>query len=116
MRNYPAAYQATKGSALDIDKEFYQQIAEATDQRTLVNKFTIPIRSGQAWEVPAGHVFRIVTVEGPQLGDVNIWNSHNQRERLWAARTRQLEGAHVSDDIRSFSTQPYFRPLVTITG
>src|SRR5690625_2079220 len=115
MRNYPAAYQATKGSALDIDKEFYQQIAEATDQRTLVDKFTIHIRSGQAWEVPAGHVFRIVTVEGPQVGDLNIWNRHDPRERLWASRTRQLEGAHVSV-YRLWSNLPFLRPLVTITG
>ena len=116
MRNYPAAYQATKGSALDVDKEFYQRIAEATDQRTLVDKFTIPIRSGQAWEVPAGHVFRIVTVEGPQVGDLNIWNRHDPRERLWASRTRQLEGAHVSVYNRLWSTLPFLRPLVTITG
>src|SRR5699024_3174080 len=116
MSNYPAAYQATKGSALDVDKEFYQRIANATDQRKLVDQFTIPIRSGQAWEVPAGHVFRIVTVEGPQVGDLNIWSRHDPRERLWASRTRQLEVAHVSVYIRLWSTLPFLRPLLTITG
>ncbi len=43
--------------------------------------------------MPAGHVFRIVAPEGPQVGDLNIWNRHDPRERLWAARTRQLQGA-----------------------
>lgn len=116
MKNYPAAYQSTKGSALDVDKDFYDRIANATEQRQLVDKFIIPIRSGRAWEVPAGHVFRIVTVEGPQVGDLNIWNRHDPRERLWASRTRQLEGAHVSVYNRLWSTLPFLRPLVTITG
>jgi hypothetical protein len=31
--------------------------------------------------------------EGPQVGDVNMWNRHNPRERLWAARSRQLQRA-----------------------
>jgi len=29
------------------------------------------IRTGRAWKVPAGHVFRIVTLEGPQVGDLS---------------------------------------------
>ncbi len=77
--------------------------------------FSIPIRTGRAWTVPAGHVFRIVAEQGPQVGDLNIWNRHNPRERLWASRTRQLQGAHVSAFDRLWSTLPYLRPLVTIT-
>ena len=60
--------------ALAVDKAFYKRIAEETAGRRLVESFTIPIRTGRAWTVPAGHVFRIVTVEGPQVGDLNIWN------------------------------------------
>jgi uncharacterized protein YcgI (DUF1989 family) len=66
--------------------------------------------------VPAGHVFRIVTVEGPQVGDLNLWNRHDPRERLWASRTRQLQAAHVSVFDRLWSTLPYLRPLATITA
>lgn len=116
MANYPAAYQVSKGSALDVDKDFYSRIAESENQRKLVESITIPIRSGRAWEVPAGHVFRIVTLEGPQVGDLNIWNRHDPRERLWASRTRQLQGAHVGTYDRLWSTLPFLRPLVTITG
>src|SRR5699024_10216332 len=96
MGNYPAAYQASKGSVLDVDRDFYNQIATQTENRTLVESFTVPIRSGRAWEVPAGHVFRIVTLEGPQVADLNLWNRHDPRERMWASRTRQLQGAHIS--------------------
>lgn len=115
MKDFPAAYQASADSALAVDKAFYKQVAEGAGRR-LVESITIPIRSGRAWTVPAGHVFRIVTVEGPQVGDLNIWNRHNPRERLWASRTRQLQAAHVTTFDRLWSTLPYLRPLATITS
>jgi len=115
MLDFPAAYQATEGSALTVDKAFYKRIAEDREARTLIESITIPIRTGKSWTVPAGHVFRIVTIEGPQVGDLNIWNLHNPRERLWASRTRQLQAAHVSTYDRLWSNLPYLRPLVTIT-
>ena len=111
MLNYPAAYQSTKGSALDVDKDFYRRIATEQDSRELVESIVIPIRSGRAWTVPAGHVFRIVTIEGPQVADLNLWNLHNPRERMWASRTRQLQAAHVSTFDRLWSTLP-FLPLI----
>lgn len=77
----------------------------------------IPIRSGRAWEVPAGYLCRIVvTPAGPQVGDLNVWNRSNPRERLWASRTRQLQSAHVTTYDRLWSTLPYLRPLLTITN
>jgi uncharacterized protein YcgI (DUF1989 family) len=114
MPNFPAAYQANPGSPLIPDRAFYDRVAGA--ERSLVERFTVPIRTGRAWTVPAGHVFRIVTTSGPQVGDLNIWNRHNPRERLWAARTRQLQAAHVTIYDRLWSTLPYLRPLATITG
>ena len=113
MSTTDAAYQATEGGALDVDRALYRGIADGA--RELVDSFVIPIRSGRAWEVPAGHLFRIVAVEGAQVGDLNIWNRHNPREHLWAAKTRQLQAAHVSTYDRLWSTLPYLRPLVTIT-
>lgn len=108
-----AAYQ---GKALEVDREFYGQIGERTEQRTLVREITVQIRSGEAWEVPAGHVCRISSVEGPQVGDLNLWNCHDPRERFWAARTRQLQAAHLSTYDRLWSTLPFLRPMATIVG
>ncbi len=116
MRNHPPAYRAGPGSTLAIDATFYQRIAAARDMRTQVDAFTIPIRSGRAWRVPAGHVFRIVTRDGPQVGDLNLWHMHNPRERFWASRTRQLQRAHVSVGDRLWSTLPFLRPMATITA
>jgi uncharacterized protein YcgI (DUF1989 family) len=116
MTSPSPAYRATEGGALDIDRAFYDEIARRTDARTLAQDFLIPIRSGRAWEVPAGSVCRVLTVGGPQVGDLNVWNRHNPRERLWASRTRQLQRAHVSTYDRLWSTLPYLRPLLTITA
>ncbi len=76
----------------------------------------MPIRNGYAWPVKAGSVARIVTVEGPQVCDLNLWNLNNPRERFWAARTRQIQGAHVTTFDRLWSCLPYLRPMVTITN
>jgi uncharacterized protein YcgI (DUF1989 family) len=110
-----AAYQATAGGPLDVDRVFYAALA-ADAGRELVESFEVPIRSGRAWRVPAGHICRIVTIDGPQVADLNLWNANDPRERLWAARTRQLQAAHVSTYSRLWSNLPFLRPLVTITG
>ncbi|MGW2765712.1 urea carboxylase-associated family protein [Streptomyces sp. NPDC001275] len=115
MATTTAAYQATKGGPLDVDRAFYDRVSKSEGGRELVDSFVIPIRSGRAWEVPAGHLCRLVTVDGPQVGDLNIWNRNDPRERMWAARTRQLQRAHVSKYDRIWSNLPFLRPLLTIT-
>lgn len=92
------------------------ETASSASSRVLQSSFTIRPCSGQAWVVPAGHVCRLTTPQGPQVGDLNIWNANNPRERFWAARTRQIHASHVSVGDRLWSTLPYLRPLVTITG
>ena len=109
------AYEAFKGSAFDADRKFYSEIGNTTS-REVVESFTLPVRSGRAWIVPKGHVCRITTPEGPQVGDLNIWNLNNPRERFWASRTRQLHASHVTKFDRLWSCLPYLRPLATITG
>ena len=109
MSDVPAAYRASKGSVLDVDKEFYNTLTEANAERKLVATHIVPLRDGLAWKVPAGHVFRVKVTDGPQVGDFNMWNLHNPRERMWASRTRQLQRAHVSTYDRLWSTLPYLR-------
>lgn len=108
------AYYPHPGSPIYADKEFYTKIANCN--KILTEKRLCRPRSGIALKVPKNSVFRITTPEGPQVCDLNIWNLHNPRERFWAARTRQLHSAHVSQFDRLWSNLPYMRPLVTITG
>ena len=101
---------------IDFDRELYKRVADAVPDSRRTHEHVVPIRSGYAWPVKAGSVVRIVTVEGPQVCDLNLWNLNNPRERFWAARTRQLQGAHVTTFDRLWSCLPYLRPMVTITN
>jgi len=43
MANVKAAYQATQGSILDVDREFYDGLRASAGERTLVASHTVPI-------------------------------------------------------------------------
>ena len=45
------------------------------------DEILIPPREAGCFDVPAGHFFRIVSVEAPQVGDLNLWNAHDHHER-----------------------------------
>ena len=108
-------YEAKPGSPLEVDRRFYERIAAEGGRRQL-ERFVVPMRSGRAWPVRAGQVFRIVAVEGPQVADLNVSSLANPRERFWASRTRQLHQAHLSTFDRLWSCLPYLRPMLTITA
>ncbi len=38
-KDYPAAYQVSKGSALQVDTAFYERIRDHKQQRTLIEQF-----------------------------------------------------------------------------
>ncbi|MDP9483894.1 MAG: DUF1989 domain-containing protein [Chloroflexota bacterium] len=107
-------HDSADAGPLAIDGSFYARLADAEDARTATIELTVPPRSGLAWPVRRGQICRITTVEGPQAGDFNAWSLGNPRERFWAARTRQLEGTHVTTLGRLWSSRPYHRPMLTI--
>jgi len=74
----------------------------------------VPPRDARAFEVPAGHFFRISSVEGPQVGDLNLWNAHDISERFFSGKTRALHGTHLSTGDRMWSSLPWLRPMATI--
>ena len=82
---------------------------------TKIGETIVPPREARAFDVPAGHFFRIVSVEGPQVGDLNLWNAANLSERFFSGKTRALHATHVSTGDRLWSTLPYLRPMATIT-
>jgi uncharacterized protein YcgI (DUF1989 family) len=90
----------------------YQQARGAMNK---VAEITVAPRDGGTFEVPAGSFFRIVSVEGPQVGDLNLWNAHDLSERFFSGKTRQLHATHVSTGDRLWSTLPGLRPMATIT-
>ena len=82
---------------------------------TKLDELTVPPREGRCWSIPAGHFCRIVSIEGPQVGDFNLWNAHDLTERFYSAKTRALFGTHLSTGDQMYSTIPHLRPLATVT-
>ena len=76
----------------------------------------VPPREARCFDVPAAHFFRIVSVDGPQVGDLNLWNAHDLGERFYSGKTRALHGTHLSTGDRLWSNLPHLRPLATITA
>ncbi len=74
----------------------------------------VPPRDARSFRVPAGGVFRITSVDGPQVGDLNLWNSDDPGERFFSGKTRALHGTHVTTGDRLWSTLPHMRPMATL--
>ena len=88
---------------------------EARATATKTGEATVPPREARVFEVPAGHFFRITSIEGPQVGDLNLHSLHDLGERFYSGKTRALHGTHVTTGERLWSTIPHLRPMATIT-
>ena len=87
----------------------------AREALTKVDEVVVPPRDGRCFEVPAGHFFRITSVEGPQVGDLNLFNLDNVHETFYSSKTRQLHATHLTTGCRMWSGFPAMRPMATIT-
>ena len=80
-----------------------------------IDQIIIPPRDAKCFRVPKSHFFRIYCQNGPQVGDLNLWNEHNLNEKFYSGKTRALYGTHLSTNDRLWSSLPYLRPMATIT-
>lgn len=80
-----------------------------------IGEILISARDARSFRVPAGHFFRIRSVDGPQVGDLNLWNAADLSERFYSGKTRALHGTHLSTGDRLWSAFPHLRPMATIT-
>jgi uncharacterized protein YcgI (DUF1989 family) len=87
----------------------------ARSKLTKTGEIVIPSRDGRAFRVSKGNFFRIVCTEGPQVGDLNLWNANDLSERFFSGKTRALHKTHLTTGDRLWSTLPHLRPLATIT-
>lgn len=81
----------------------------------LLEEILVPPREARFFELEAGCFFRILSVEGPQVGDLNLWSLADLNERFYSGKTRALHGTHLSTGDRLWSCLPYLRPMATIT-
>lgn len=95
-----------------FDWEIYDK---AKQDLKLVDVVDIAPREAAVFTVPAGHIFRILCPQGPQVGDLNLWNAHDLSERFYSGKTRALHGTHLGRGDTMWSSFPHFRPMATIT-
>ena len=80
-----------------------------------ISEIMIPPRDAKTFEVKMGQFFRIESIEGPQVGDLNIFQANNLEEKFYSGKTRALYGTHLSTGDKMLSSFPYLRSLATIT-
>lgn len=91
-------------------------LADLRARAVLTASMTVAPRDGGCIDVPAGAFFRIVSVEGSQVGDLNLWNSDDLSEKFYSGKTRALHGTHLSTGDRMWSSFPNMRPMATISS
>ena len=86
------------------------------DGARAVETVMVPPREAACVDVPAGCFFTISSVDGPQVGDLNLWHTADLTERFFSGKTRALHGTHLSTGDRMWSSFPHLRPMATITA
>ncbi|AXC49880.1 DUF1989 domain-containing protein [Paracoccus suum] len=92
------------------------QLHAARDGAVKVSELRVPPRDGRCWDLAAGQFVRISSIEGPQVGDLNLWAKDDLTERFFSGKTRALHGTHVKVGDRLWSTLPHLRAMATITA
>ena len=79
-----------------------------------VSEVLVDPREAACFQITAGQYFRISSVDGPQVGDLNLWNANDLDERFYSGKTRALHGTHLTTGERMWSSFPTLRPMATI--
>ena len=80
-----------------------------------IDEVIVPPRDAKTFQVKSGNFFRIESIEGPQVGDLNLFQADNLEEKFYSGKTRALYGTHISVGDKMLSSFPYLRSLATIT-
>jgi uncharacterized protein YcgI (DUF1989 family) len=89
--------------------------AQAREGAVKVSEALAHPREAATFTAKAGQFFRISSVEGPQVGDLNLWNANDLAERFYSGKTRALHGTHITTGERMWSSFPYLRPMASMT-
>ena len=93
-----------------------QLYTAASRDAEVISRIIVPPREARCFRVPAGCFFRISCVDGPQVGDLDLWNAADMREHFYSGKTRALHGTHVSQGDRLWSSFPFLRPMATVVA
>jgi uncharacterized protein YcgI (DUF1989 family) len=84
------------------DLALYRAAREGAEK---IAEVVAPPREAACFRVAAGQFFRITSVDGPQVGDLNLWNAHDLSERFYSGMSRRASGSG-----RPFPTCARWRP------
>ena len=65
-------------------------------------------RDASCFDAPVGSFFRISSIEGAQVGDLNLVERPKLRERFYSGKTRALHGTHLTQEERMWSVLSLF--------
>lgn len=88
--------------------------ADARAQAVLSDEIRVDPREAAVITVPKGSFLRMTCVDGPQVGDLNLFAADNLDERFYAGKTRALHGTHITQGDQMWSCFPYLRPMATV--
>ena len=91
-----------------------QRLSRALSTAERAGSYRAEPRMAATFDLPAGSFFRIRSVDGPQVGDLNLWNANDLAERFYSGKSRALHGTHLSIGDRMWSCFPYLRPMATM--
>ena len=98
-----------------LDQSNLKILHEARKTLKQIDEVIIPPRDARTFEVKFGNFFRIESVDGPQVGDFNLFKLDNLNEKFYSGKSRALYGTHLSVGDKMMSSFPYLRSLATIT-
>ena len=111
--NTPPVRQSGMLQGQPIDEK-YVRLDENRENFQLQEQAEIPACAGKGFSVDAGQVFRIVQLEGPQIGDVWFLNRDDPTEHLMSHTTFLYEGAYPKKFSQFWSCMPNVRPMATM--
>ena len=85
----------------------------------LLQEILVPAEYGRAFRVDKGQTMRIIAIDGPQVGDMTVYNAHNYRER-YSADFSYLQNCNLgtgdAHHIKHlYSSQPWVNVMFEVT-
>ena len=81
MSNIPADAAARQAApavicypTTDLPQPDMVNLERARTNLTKISEIIVPPRDARCFDVQKGHFFRITSIDGPQVGDLNIWS------------------------------------------
>lgn len=94
--------------------ELYSHLISVRDTFRQSSEYIVrPPETGWGFRVQAGQIFRLRTVDEPQIADVCVMNAHNPSEHYAPGSQLAIEGSNVTRLTRIWGTPPESRPLCT---